>query len=533
MRLRSVYLAPSVEYPDRVNAPIGSPGPSPSPSPEPQGDLPGPAHRAGLFALAFGSGFGVMVLEIAGARVMAPVYGLSAVPWTAIIGVVLTALAAGSWLGGRLADRETVPLSIVLMAAAGAAVLPVVGGPVPRVALSLLGFIPGAIFSAMVFFALPVFGLGMVVPYLIRAETRSLGEIGRRAGEISAAATAGSIAGTFGTGFVLLPLMPLQLLLGLTAAGFVGLAVIARALLPKGGAPGPRNADIVVVTLLLLGAGVYGSIRPGTVLADVQTVYAAIEVRDGYWTDDRPVREMRQSGGSSSIEYLDTGEPAHLYAKAALSWLEELDTPPRRVLVLGGAALTLPLAIARRYPDVTVDVVELDPAATRLAYRHFAIGDDPAAERVQVVHDAGRHFLETTDQQWDLIYLDVFDNLVTVPWTVVTEEAFRTTAERLAPGGQLMANVLTPLSGPGTAFLQRLLATAESVFPQVRGYVVQVQQESEAVQNVMMIMAPEQTSLPEPPWRPVPVQANGPTLRDDFAPVEYLQARVFWQGLNW
>ncbi|HKK94659.1 MAG TPA: hypothetical protein VJ925_14590, partial [Longimicrobiales bacterium] len=58
---------------------------------------PASSHRFALFALAFGSGFGVMVLEIAGARVMAPVFGLSAVPWTAIIGVVLTALAVGNW----------------------------------------------------------------------------------------------------------------------------------------------------------------------------------------------------------------------------------------------------------------------------------------------------------------------------------------------------------------------------------------------------------------------------------------------------
>lgn len=62
-------------------------------------------RRAGLLVLALGTGFGVMVVELAGGRVMAPAFGLSAVPWTAVIGVILAALAAGNWFGGYWGDR--------------------------------------------------------------------------------------------------------------------------------------------------------------------------------------------------------------------------------------------------------------------------------------------------------------------------------------------------------------------------------------------------------------------------------------------
>ena len=71
------------------------------------------ARRLGLFALAFGSGFAVLAIEIAGARMIAPVFGLSAIPWTAVIGVILAALAVGSHLGGRLADQGRVPLPAI------------------------------------------------------------------------------------------------------------------------------------------------------------------------------------------------------------------------------------------------------------------------------------------------------------------------------------------------------------------------------------------------------------------------------------
>lgn len=54
----------------------------------------------------FLSGALVMVLEMVGARVLAPHVGTSAVVWTSLIGVVLACLAVGAWAGGRLADKN-------------------------------------------------------------------------------------------------------------------------------------------------------------------------------------------------------------------------------------------------------------------------------------------------------------------------------------------------------------------------------------------------------------------------------------------
>jgi len=473
-----------------------------------------------------------MVLEVAGARVMAPVFGLSAVPWTAVIGVVLTALALGNWIGGRLADAGRVPLAFVLLGTAASALAPLAGETVPRLALAGLGFIPGAVATAVVFFALPVFGLGMVTPFLVRAETRSVDEVGRRAGEIGAAATAGSIAGTFGTGFVLLPLLPLPLLLGATAAGLVGLAALAGRLLGAG----PRRRDLGVVAAVALAVGFAGSSRPAGVLAAEQTVYTSLVVREGRWTDGRAVREMRQSGASSSVEYVDDGTPAHPYATASLHWLDGWAAErgePERVLVVGGGALTLPLAIARRFPRARVDVVELDPRATALAREHFAVGRDPAGARVAVTHGAGRHHLEATDARWDVIYIDAFDHLVTVPWTLVTREAFAVMRTRLDEGGVVLANVLAPLGGPGAAFMERLLATAEAEFEGVAALRVRPEADPRVVQNVLLAAAPSPVGLGVPESFRVPVEAAGRPLTDAWAPIEFLQARVFTGGLRW
>ena len=66
------------------------------------------------YALAiFLSSAGLMVLEIAAGRLLAPYIGVSLYSWTAIIGVVLAGIAFGTWLGGRYADRTASPVTLV------------------------------------------------------------------------------------------------------------------------------------------------------------------------------------------------------------------------------------------------------------------------------------------------------------------------------------------------------------------------------------------------------------------------------------
>ncbi len=507
-------------------------------------------RRAGLFLLAFGSGFAVLTIEIAGARLIAPVFGLSAVPWTAVIGVILAAVAVGSHLGGRLADAGRVPLSAVLTGAAFTAVLPIALGGFPWIARQVLGFIPGAVVSALVLFAPSVLFLGAVVPYLIRADTGALEEVGRRAGDVSAAATAGSIAGSFVTGFVLLPLLPLPYLMAATAVLLLMLAVLAGRLLGGG-----VETRAVLLGVVVAGGLAAASTRlPPDTLYRGQTWYADVAVTERLWrSEGRRVRELWQNGGSSSAEYTDTGAPAHSYARASLALLgagtsmEETSGPDgdaaplrriRRALVLGGAALTLPVALVRAEPAMEVDVVEIDPVVTELARRYFAYGQ-AAYPQIRVVHDDARVFLRGTEAWYDLVYLDVFDHLLTVPWTMVTVEAFASMAEHLGPGGLFMANVLSPLEGPGTAFLARLRATLDEVFGEVRFYRADPEVEPRVAQNVIVVAQPQPgggviSGLPARPDFPeVEVMAAGPPLRDDFAPVEALQARVFLAGLGW
>lgn len=524
--------APGPVYPPGVNEPTVDPEQSPDRPESPSagsGRVP-VRSRAALAILSFGSGFAVMVLEIAGARLMAPVFGLSAVPWTAIIGVVLAALAWGSHLGGKWADEGRVPLSVVLLVAAIAATVPLLAPGLPYRTLELAGFIPGALLSAVLFFAPPVLALGTVVPYLVKADTATVEEVGRRAGDMSALATAGSIAGTFATGFLLLPLMPLQVLIAGTAASIAGLAALAAWSLRDAGPPPAATGG---TALLLLALGVLGGSDPESRLHHEETVYASISVWESEWSDGRMVRELRQNGSSSSAEYVDTGLPAHDYTRVSGILLDEAPVgPPRSALVLGGAALTLPVAFRVWRPEMEIDVVEVDPAVTRLAAEYFAYGDHVDDPRFRVHHADARYFLARTERRWDLVYLDVFDHLVTVPWPMITREALELYRSRLTDRGFVMVNILTPVAGPGRELLDRFVRTAKLVYPEVRAWPVTPGEDPEVVQNVIVILATDAAHLPDGGDELVRV-GEGEILTDAHAPVEFLQARLLMKGLGW
>lgn len=53
----------------------------------------------------FTSGAVLLAVEIAASRILAPFFGNSLFVWGALIGVVLTGLMLGYWLGGVAVDR--------------------------------------------------------------------------------------------------------------------------------------------------------------------------------------------------------------------------------------------------------------------------------------------------------------------------------------------------------------------------------------------------------------------------------------------
>src|SRR5215510_6480506 len=81
----------------------------------------------------FLSGAALLGLEITASRVLAPTFGSSLFVWGSLIGIVLTGLAVGYWVGGVVADRLPSPYLLISVLALGAglvALVPVIDEPV-------------------------------------------------------------------------------------------------------------------------------------------------------------------------------------------------------------------------------------------------------------------------------------------------------------------------------------------------------------------------------------------------------------------
>jgi len=150
-----------------------------------------------------------MALEITGSRILAPYFGNSLSVWGSLIGVVLTGLSLGYYLGGRSADRNpNLRTFSLIMFYAGIFILfiPFVSSQVLNLIANLdLGERFSSLLATTLLLAFPTVMLGMVSPYAIKLSTKNLNKLGNIAGNLYALSTLGSIFGTFFSVFYLVP----------------------------------------------------------------------------------------------------------------------------------------------------------------------------------------------------------------------------------------------------------------------------------------------------------------------------------------
>ena len=130
-----------------------------------------------------------MVLELVAARVLSPYVGSSNLIWTTIIGVMLTSMSIGYWLGGKLADKEpnTSRLSsLILLGAIFTSLIPILETVlVKNLSTISSNLVIVAFISSAVVFGLPSFVLATVSPYSVKLKDKDSENIGKLSGKIS------------------------------------------------------------------------------------------------------------------------------------------------------------------------------------------------------------------------------------------------------------------------------------------------------------------------------------------------------------
>ena len=204
----------------------------------------------------------IMVIELVAGRMVAPALGVSLFTWTTVIGVVLGGIGLGNFLGGRIADRYPSRHALVVLLLLGALVSLSIVYTIE--AVSLFFVLPLAwpivlrflLVIGLVFF-LPTTVLGTITPVVIKLSLHDLARAGVTVGTLYALSLAGSIAGTFATGFYLIAAFGTRTLVVIVAGVLAALALLiaARGLRR-------REAALAGLCLAMLATSASGSPRP-------------------------------------------------------------------------------------------------------------------------------------------------------------------------------------------------------------------------------------------------------------------------------
>ena len=484
-------------------------------------------------AIVFVASFCTLVIELVAGRVLAPYVGVSLYTWTSIIGVVLAGISAGAYAGGWLADRRpaTTTLAALLFASGVTAMLI---APATRFLAAESGVLTSAgiamtllsrvvVLSLLLFF-LPSFFLGMISPVAVKIAVRDLATAGSVVGKIYAFSTLGSIAGTFTTGFWLVARFGTRAtLLG------VGIVLIAAALFVFG-----TRSRVAGVVMLVAWAAY--ALRPvpleppaqralieknGTLHFE-ESQYYTIQVERTVGDDGAPLNALHLDHLVHS--YADPRDALHLeygYLKIFLDVIEEKS--PSRVLFVGGGGYTLPRLMWHRYPWVDVEVVEIDPAVTRVAGRWLFAPRD-----VRTHNEDARWFAMHERGPYDIIFVDAFNDL-SVPYHLTTREYALALRQMLAPDGVVAANVIDGFEQG--RFLASYARTLQSVFGAKNvAVVLEDAEDVRSRQSTFVVMA--SAALPRlRRWTVIPPsrvrQRKAIVLTDDYAPVDNMLAPLF------
>jgi spermidine synthase len=386
-----------------------------------------------LAPLVFVAGAATMSTEMCASRLLGPFFGASILIWANIIGLILIYLSVGYFVGGRVADRHPSMRFLawlMLAAATCVAVLPFAAEPflsaaVGAFAHASVGAFLGSFFAVMLLFAGPITLLGMASPFAVRLGVTRIEDAGKVAGRLYALSTAGSILGTFLPVAVLVPqigtrrtMLATACLLALVAAPSLG----RRYLL----------APALMATAALLPPGL---VKPGAnVIFEGESAYQFVQVQS--------------LPGGGRVLHLNEGWAEHsvYYPHRVLTggyWDQFLLAPLLHGPGFGGLAMvgyaggTVGRAYGRYWPRVAIQGIEIDPLVTRIGRRYFGLGQNP---RVRVATADGRVYLETHTARHDAIFLDAFRQPY-IPFYLTTQEFWALAAQRLRPGGIVMANV--------------------------------------------------------------------------------------------
>lgn len=275
-------------------------------------------------------------------------------------------------------------------------------------------------------------------------------------GRFMAVDTIGSVLGSMLTTLVLMPLIGVSA----TVVALVFLAAVAAFLLSSR----RRRTETAVLSIMLLAFAFSVNseklMNPQSTLVKDDAV-SRIEIEPADVEKGKALSEIMRINGSFSSKISVRKDLMFDYVRFINeTFIASLPQDfPRDILVLGAGGFTIGLGDS--FHNYTF--LDIDKDLKNIAEQKFL--QRPLPENQKFIAEDAYLFMLNAKQKYDLIVVDVFSAVRSIPMNFVTADFFRMVKERLKPNGIMVANVITSPSF-GNDFLRGLDNTLRQVFPQ-------------------------------------------------------------------
>ena len=401
----------------------------------------------------------ILVIEIAGTRILTPFYGSTIFVWSSIIAVTLLFLSLGYFIGGIIADKKPDPdLLYWIIFFAGASIL-----LIPKYSNWLLiqtdkfGFKYGPLAASFSLFFIPLSLLGMVSPLAIKIGTKDFSSIGVSSGSIYALATIGSLSGALATGFFLIPNFPISRIINVTGLVLVIIFFLwkIQSIVNKKKIMFPSLLIFIILATPPFCFNCQNELRG-------KFYYETFYHAQSFHGDIKIVQL-----GSLKCLFVDgigqscnsgTGKDENDYLAKISSIARDLK--PKKILALGMGSGSFLLSVPK---DSKVDVVEIDQKVVEMSKRYDLI---PQRD-YKIYYDDARHFIKDSNEDYDLIIMDLFIG-GNIPSYMLSRESFSEIRNVLSENGVFYIHIPVSIKDKNDKFLLSVYKTLADVFSRVK-----------------------------------------------------------------
>ncbi len=451
------------------------------------------------FTTVFLTGAAVLIFEVAAVRMLAPYFGSSLYVLSSVLTTILAALSLGYFFGGRIADRTPHPTALYLIIGSAGVVmlfLQSLSLYLLQSANEVFSITTGPLVLSLALFFIPAFLLGIDSPFVIKllTQTGSTDHNGALVGSIFFFSTIGSIVGSIAAGFLLIPFLGLTVTIMLVSLLLILWSITAGVLLHYL-APVTESFKLKIPLPLLILIGIFTAVYFSYLtlsFSPATTAQTTLYQADGFYSNLH-IFEMTKNKTTYRILKNDVnnssaiipGEPTPVFTYTQLADIFTVNNPnAKNYLVLGGGSYTVPRSIHHFYPEMQIDVAEIEPRLYPLAVQYFEL---PVTDKITNYELDARVFLQSTTTQYDVIFSDIMNSGLFIPPHVATVEFFTAFKKRLAPDGIAILNFIGSLDTTETSLTGSMIKTISTVFPNYKLIALQGPQVS-STQNMLFII---------------------------------------------